>query len=289
MTTTTTITLAVPTPFAVDPARLVAWLAAHHWTVVHGDEHCKMWMRTAPSGMSGHICLFNDLSHPHWREGMASTVTIVARTEGLEPHALAALLASAWVMSRRAHRLAPNPFALVLQRAAAVTARLAAVPQFCGQLVSLAVLGADTPSGVYWSGRLTLCAEPDDLPRYDAAFAAWRDTDPRKRAEVTTPLGSVARRGRGRKADAAARDLQAAIDQMEAARDDLEKGQAPVQPQARARELERLGDPRAQGVLDRLPVGRGRGHWPLRIAIPSQNPPCWSNASTARNSHSMPW
>ena len=88
-----TITLAVPTPFAVDPARLVAWLAAHHWTVVHGDEHCKMWMRTAPSGMSGHICLFNDLSHPHWREGMASTVTIVARTEGLEPHDLAALIA----------------------------------------------------------------------------------------------------------------------------------------------------------------------------------------------------
>ncbi|MFD1151206.1 hypothetical protein ACFQ3T_29095, partial [Saccharothrix hoggarensis] len=26
---------------------------------------------------------------------------------------------------------------------------------------------------VYWAGRVTLCAEPDDLPRYDAAFAAW--------------------------------------------------------------------------------------------------------------------
>jgi uncharacterized protein len=26
---------------------------------------------------------------------------------------------------------------------------------------------------VYWSGRLTLCAEPDDLPRYDAVFDAW--------------------------------------------------------------------------------------------------------------------
>ena len=25
---------------------------------------------------------------------------------------------------------------------------------------------------VYWAGRLTLCADPDDLPRYDAAFAA---------------------------------------------------------------------------------------------------------------------
>lgn len=26
---------------------------------------------------------------------------------------------------------------------------------------------------VYWTGRVTLCAEPDDLPRYDAAFDAW--------------------------------------------------------------------------------------------------------------------
>jgi uncharacterized protein len=26
---------------------------------------------------------------------------------------------------------------------------------------------------VYWTGRITLCAEPDDLPRYDAVFDAW--------------------------------------------------------------------------------------------------------------------
>jgi uncharacterized protein with von Willebrand factor type A (vWA) domain len=26
---------------------------------------------------------------------------------------------------------------------------------------------------VYWTGRVALCAEPDDLPRYDAAFDAW--------------------------------------------------------------------------------------------------------------------
>jgi uncharacterized protein len=29
------------------------------------------------------------------------------------------------------------------------------------------------PNHLYWAGRLTLCAEPDDLPRYDEAFAAW--------------------------------------------------------------------------------------------------------------------
>ncbi|HEU5266853.1 MAG TPA: VWA domain-containing protein, partial [Jatrophihabitans sp.] len=26
---------------------------------------------------------------------------------------------------------------------------------------------------VYWAGRVALCAEPDDLPRYDALFDAW--------------------------------------------------------------------------------------------------------------------
>ena len=29
------------------------------------------------------------------------------------------------------------------------------------------------PGDVYWAGRLTLCGSPDDLDRYDAAFAAW--------------------------------------------------------------------------------------------------------------------
>jgi hypothetical protein len=29
------------------------------------------------------------------------------------------------------------------------------------------------PESVYWAGRLTLCGEPDDLPIYDAAFAAY--------------------------------------------------------------------------------------------------------------------
>ena len=28
------------------------------------------------------------------------------------------------------------------------------------------------PADVYWAGRLTLCGGPDDLDRYDAAFAA---------------------------------------------------------------------------------------------------------------------
>jgi uncharacterized protein with von Willebrand factor type A (vWA) domain len=29
------------------------------------------------------------------------------------------------------------------------------------------------PAQLYWAGRLTLCADPDDLPRYEDAFARW--------------------------------------------------------------------------------------------------------------------
>ncbi len=46
------------------------------------------------------------------------------------------------------------------------------------------------PSQLYWAGRLTLCAEPDDLPRYDDAFAAWFTPDdgrPRRRGTAQRP------------------------------------------------------------------------------------------------------
>jgi uncharacterized protein with von Willebrand factor type A (vWA) domain len=40
-------------------------------------------------------------------------------------------------------------------------------------LAALGHLDVLDPAAVYWAGRLTLCAGPDDLDRYDAAFAAW--------------------------------------------------------------------------------------------------------------------
>jgi uncharacterized protein len=44
------------------------------------------------------------------------------------------------------------------------------------------------PDQLYWAGRLTLCAEPDDLPRYDEAFAAWFvDRHPPRRRAPSTP------------------------------------------------------------------------------------------------------
>ncbi len=37
-----------------------------------------------------------------------------------------------------------------------------------------------SPVQLYWAGRVTLCADPDDLPRYDAAFEAWFRDTPRR-------------------------------------------------------------------------------------------------------------
>jgi uncharacterized protein len=54
-------------------------------------------------------------------------------------------------------------------------------------LTALATLGASDRDAVYWAGRLTLCADPDDLARYDRVFAAFFDG-------VTATRGGRARR-----------------------------------------------------------------------------------------------
>ncbi|WP_369134976.1 VWA domain-containing protein [Modestobacter sp. I12A-02662] len=55
-------------------------------------------------------------------------------------------------------------------RAAGVTASPDRVEAMLGAVAHLDVLD---PTAVYWAGRLTLCGGPDDLDRYDAAFAAY--------------------------------------------------------------------------------------------------------------------
>lgn len=40
-------------------------------------------------------------------------------------------------------------------------------------LGALDQLDLTSPVQTYWAGRLTLCSQPDDLARYDAAFSAW--------------------------------------------------------------------------------------------------------------------
>jgi len=54
-------------------------------------------------------------------------------------------------------------------------------------LAAADALDVTTATSVYWAGRLTLCAEPDDLPTYDAAFSAYfQDDPPRPRAPAAT-------------------------------------------------------------------------------------------------------
>ncbi|PXY27587.1 vWA domain-containing protein [Prauserella muralis] len=49
-------------------------------------------------------------------------------------------------------------------------------------LAAVESLDVADPSQLYWAGRLTLCGDPDDLPRYDQAFAAWFSAEPPRRA-----------------------------------------------------------------------------------------------------------
>ncbi|WP_020666699.1 vWA domain-containing protein [Amycolatopsis nigrescens] len=44
-------------------------------------------------------------------------------------------------------------------------------------LAAVGELDVGDVTQLYWAGRLTLCADPDDLPRYDDAFAQWFSVD----------------------------------------------------------------------------------------------------------------
>ncbi|WP_340687264.1 VWA domain-containing protein [Amycolatopsis coloradensis] len=63
------------------------------------------------------------------------------------------------------------------------------------------------PDQLYWAGRLTLCADPDDLPRYDAAFDGWfaeKETGSRRRGREAAPkrarIATLAQAGQGESA-----------------------------------------------------------------------------------------
>jgi len=56
---------------------------------------------------------------------------------------------------------------------------------------AVAALEVTEPAGLYWAGRLTLCAEPDDIAVYDAVFRSYFGGDTPGRP---APAPSVARR-----------------------------------------------------------------------------------------------
>jgi uncharacterized protein with von Willebrand factor type A (vWA) domain len=71
--------------------------------------------------------------------------------------------------------VAPEVDALLLAFTAALRAAGVPVTPDRGQqfLQATALIGADRRDAVYWSGRATLCAGPDDIERFDQVFASW--------------------------------------------------------------------------------------------------------------------
>jgi uncharacterized protein with von Willebrand factor type A (vWA) domain len=72
-------------------------------------------------------------------------------------------------------------FTVVLRNAglAITTDRVAAF------LAALDALDVTSRTQTYWAGRLTLCSDPDDLPRYDRAFEDWFTPPPGGRTDIT--------------------------------------------------------------------------------------------------------
>src|SRR5581483_1130816 len=52
-------------------------------------------------------------------------------------------------------------------------------------LSALDELDVTDRQATYWAGRLTLCADPDDVGRYDTAFRAWFERDPSARGRIS--------------------------------------------------------------------------------------------------------
>jgi uncharacterized protein with von Willebrand factor type A (vWA) domain len=85
-------------------------------------------------------------------------------------------------------------------------------------LAAMGALDVLDATDVYWAGRLTLCGGPDDLERYDAAFAAYfagevprpspaQAAPPQQRLAESAPLDAGS--GEGADEDAEAPDLAA--------------------------------------------------------------------------------
>jgi uncharacterized protein len=126
---------------------------------------------------------------------------------------------------------------------------------------ALAAVDPSRPADAYWAGRLTLCADPDDIARYDQVFAAyftgWRPPDQPSAQTASTqqlPAGSDA--GSGSEAATTTGVVASAAEALRRA--DI----AELDPAQRA-ELDRLlaafrlrGEPRRTSRLQ--PARRGR-------------------------------
>ncbi len=160
-------------------------------------------------------------------------------------------------------------------------------------LAAADTLGVTDPAGVYWAGRLTLCAEPDDLPTYDAAFVAYfagvagpRRHQPKselRHRRITTLFGPDGSGG-GERESAETRQLAASGTELLRQRDltalsDQERAEvrrllallapaAAVRP-ARRRRSARRGTPDIARTVRRILRAGGE---PTRLAMAARRP-----------------
>ncbi|MEC3976282.1 vWA domain-containing protein [Amycolatopsis sp. H20-H5] len=60
-------------------------------------------------------------------------------------------------------------------------------------LAAVEEIDVGQPVQLYWAGRLTLCSDPDDLQRYEEAFAQWFDVEPPRAGRTGAPRQKRAR------------------------------------------------------------------------------------------------
>jgi uncharacterized protein with von Willebrand factor type A (vWA) domain len=109
-------------------------------------------------------------------------------------------------------------------------------------LRAAAVLGVDDRSGVYWAGRATMCANADEIERYDAVFAAWFSGRPPS-ALVRRPPPALA-------------SQQAPLDESGGDVGDLEESETLVRASASSAEVLRHRDVAELSRADRARLAR---------------------------------
>ncbi len=84
-----TITLPVPTPFAIDPARLTAWLAGQGWSPCErlSSDRWIVYERRSSA-----VRIPRNPQTGSWNLDMSDSVTSIAAEHHMAPHTLAALI-----------------------------------------------------------------------------------------------------------------------------------------------------------------------------------------------------
>jgi uncharacterized protein with von Willebrand factor type A (vWA) domain len=91
-------------------------------------------------------------------------------------------------------------------------------------LAAVEQLDISDEAQLYWAGRLTLCSDPDDLPRYEEAFAWWFDAEPprqgksRARQTKQARIAALTATQQGGEADGDTDQLKAAASATEVLR-----------------------------------------------------------------------